>query len=150
MATTSKVKTAKTEKHDVGVQTLLLKIVKGKDLLKRPKDATLERHASRHSCSACVRRKLRRCALARNVNMEEDLCDQLFNHSELRLACMPLKMSRKSRHVRQQNVEIVGVTHKKLAKVIGTTPSKTVFFMHKFRKQGLIDYKGDGDVKVFA
>jgi len=40
------------------------------------------------------------------------------------------------------------VTHKKLAKIIGTTPSKIVFFMNKFRKQGLIDYKGDGDVKV--
>ena len=41
MATTSKPKAAKTEKRDGGIQTLLLKIVKGKDLLKRPKDATL-------------------------------------------------------------------------------------------------------------
>jgi CRP-like cAMP-binding protein len=41
MATKSKPKTAKTEKRDVGILTLLLKIVKGKDLLKRPKDATL-------------------------------------------------------------------------------------------------------------
>ena len=86
--------------------------------------------------------------LARNVNMEEDLCDQLFNHSELRLASMLLKMSRKGRHVRQQDVEVPSVTHKKLAKIIGTTPSKIVFFMNRFRKQGLIDYKGDGDVKV--
>jgi CRP-like cAMP-binding protein len=86
--------------------------------------------------------------LARNVNMEEDLCDQLFNHSELRLASIALKMSRKARHVRQQDVKVGGITHKKLAKIIGTTPAKIVFFMHKFRRQGLIDYKGDGEVTV--
>ena len=57
-------------------------------------------------------------------------------------------MSRKARHVRQQDVKVGGVTYKKLAKIIGTTPAKIVFFMHKFRKQGLIDYKGDGEVTV--
>jgi CRP/FNR family cyclic AMP-dependent transcriptional regulator len=86
--------------------------------------------------------------LARNVDIEEDLCDQLFNHSEQRLACILLKMSRKGRHVTKPDVKVAGVTHKKLAKIIGTTPAKIIFFMHKFRSLGLIDYKGDGDVKV--
>ena len=217
MATTSKVKTAKTEKRDVGVQALLSKIVKGKDLLKHPKDATLfsqgekadaiyfvqtgkvqltvvspqakkaalatmgphdflgeeclvenalrtstattleptavfriEKSAMLHAIhlQPAFAENFVAALLARNVNMEEDLCDQLFNHTELRLACMLLKMSRQGRHVRQQDVDVPSVTHKKLAKIIGTTPSKIVFFMNKFRKQGLIDYKGDGDVKV--
>jgi CRP-like cAMP-binding protein len=88
--------------------------------------------------------------LARNVNMEEDLCDQLFNHSELRLACALLKLSRESHHTRLRDVKVSGVTHKKLAEIVGTTPSKIMFFMHKFRALGLIDYKGDGDIKVMS
>ena len=38
--------------------------------------------------------------LARNINIEEDLCDQLFNHSELRLACTLLKLARAGRRAR--------------------------------------------------
>ena len=217
MATTTKAKTAKNEMRDVGVQALLLKIHKGKALLKRPKDATLfsqgekadaiyfvqtgkvqltvvSPHAKKAALATMgphdffgeeclVENALRTSTattleptavfrieksamlhaihlqpafaesfvaalLARNVNMEEDLCDQLFNHSELRLASILLKMSRKARHVRQQDVKVGGVTYKKLAKIIGTTPTKIVFFMHKFRRQGLIDYKGDGEVTV--
>jgi CRP/FNR family transcriptional regulator, cyclic AMP receptor protein len=88
--------------------------------------------------------------LARSVNMEEDLCDQLFNHSELRLACALLKLSRAGRHARLPDVKVPAVTHKKLAEIVGTTPSKIIFFMNKFRKLGLIDYRGDGDVKVMS
>jgi CRP/FNR family cyclic AMP-dependent transcriptional regulator len=88
--------------------------------------------------------------LARNVNMEEDLCDQLFNHSELRLACALLKLSRAGQHTRLRNVNVPGVTHITLAKIVGTTPSKIMFFMHKFRKLGLIDYRGAGDIKVMS
>ena len=88
--------------------------------------------------------------LARSVNMEEDLCDQLFNHSELRLACTLLKLSRAGRHAKLRNVKVPAVTHKKLAKVVGTTPSKIIFFLQKFRRLGLIDYRGDGDVKVMS
>jgi CRP/FNR family transcriptional regulator, cyclic AMP receptor protein len=88
--------------------------------------------------------------LARNVNMEEDLCDQLFNHSELRLACTLLRLSRAGRHAKLPNVKVPAVTHKKLAQIVGTTPSKIILFMHKFRKLGLIDYRGDGDVKVMS
>jgi len=88
--------------------------------------------------------------LARNVNMEEDLCDQLFNHSELRLACALLKLSRAGQHTRLRNVKVPRVSHIKLAKIVGTTPSKILFFMHKLRKLGLIDYSGDGDIKVMS
>jgi CRP-like cAMP-binding protein len=88
--------------------------------------------------------------LARNVNMEEDLCDQLFNHTELRLACALLKLSRASQHSRLRNVNVPGVNYMKLAKIVGTTPSKIMFFMHKFRKLGLIDYRSDGDIKVMS
>jgi CRP-like cAMP-binding protein len=88
--------------------------------------------------------------LARKVNMEEDLCDQLFNHSELRLACALLKLSRAGQHTRLRNVKVPRVSHIKLAKIVGTTPSKILFFMHKLRKLGLIDYSGDGDIKVMS
>jgi CRP-like cAMP-binding protein len=88
--------------------------------------------------------------LARSVNMEEDLCDQLFNHTELRLACALLKLSRAGRHARLPDTKVPGVAHKKLAEIVGATPSKIIFFMNKFRKLGLIDYRGDGDVKVMA
>ena len=88
--------------------------------------------------------------LARNVNMDEDLCDQLFNHSELRLACALLKLSRAGQHTRLRNVKVARVSHIKLAKMVGTTPSKILFFMHKFRKLGLIDYSADGNIKVMS
>ena len=88
--------------------------------------------------------------LARGVIMEEDLCDQLFNHSELRLACTLLKLSRAGRRAMLPDAKVPGITHKKLAKIVGTTPSKILLFMNKFRKLGLIDYRGDGDVKVMS
>jgi CRP/FNR family cyclic AMP-dependent transcriptional regulator len=88
--------------------------------------------------------------LARSVIMEEDLCDQLFNHSELRLACALLKLSRAGRRGRLPDTKVPGVTSKQLAKIVGTTPSKIILFMNKFRKLGLIDYRGDGDVKVMS
>jgi CRP/FNR family transcriptional regulator, cyclic AMP receptor protein len=85
--------------------------------------------------------------LARSVNMEEDLCDQLFNGSELRLACALLRLSRAGG---KPDVKIPAVSHKKLAELVGTTPSKIVSFMHKFRRLGLIHYSGDGDVTVMS
>ena len=88
--------------------------------------------------------------LARSVNMEEDLCDQLFNHSELRLACALLKLARAGHHAKARDVKVPAIGHKKLAQIVGTTPSKIIFFMNKFRKLGLIDYKGDGDIRVMS
>ena len=88
--------------------------------------------------------------IARGLNIEENLCDQLFNHSELRLACILLKLARASGHARLPDARVPGATYKRLAEIVGTTPSKIIFFMNKFRKLGLIDYRGDGDVAVMS
>jgi CRP/FNR family transcriptional regulator, cyclic AMP receptor protein len=78
--------------------------------------------------------------LARNVNLEEDLCNQLLNHSEGRLARVLLTLSRFSRHDKLPDAKVPKFTYKMLAETVGTTRSKITFFMKKFRKLGLIDY----------
>src|ERR1700680_4332881 len=84
--------------------------------------------------------------LVRNINLEEDLCDQLFNHSEKRLARVLLKLSRFGRHADSPYAKMPRMTHETLAEMIGTTRSRVTFFMSKFRKLGLIEYSGTGDV----
>jgi CRP-like cAMP-binding protein len=86
--------------------------------------------------------------LVRHVNLEEGLCDQLFNHSEKRLACVLLKLARFGQHDKLPNTKVPGLTHKMLAEIVGLTRSRISFFMNKFRKLGLIDYKGDRDIIV--
>jgi CRP/FNR family transcriptional regulator, cyclic AMP receptor protein len=88
--------------------------------------------------------------LTRNVNMEGELCDQLFNHSEIRLACALLKLARAGRQVKLESVTIPAVTSKQLARVVGTTPKKIISFMQKFKTLGLIDFKDDGNVTVMS
>jgi CRP/FNR family cyclic AMP-dependent transcriptional regulator len=88
--------------------------------------------------------------LARNINLEEDLCDQLFNHSERRLACALLKLTRLGQHDKLADAKLPKFTQKMLAERVGTTRSKISFFMNKFRRLGLIDYKGTGDITVKA
>ena len=55
-------------------------------------------HAPSSSCSARAFRKFVASLLARNIDMEEDICDQLFNHRENRLARVLLKLSRYGQH----------------------------------------------------
>jgi CRP/FNR family transcriptional regulator, cyclic AMP receptor protein len=86
--------------------------------------------------------------LARNVNLEEDLCDQLFNHTERRLARVLLNLSRFSRHHKLPDTRVPKFTHKLLAEIVGTTRPRIAFFLIKFRKLGLIDYDGTGDITV--
>ena len=86
--------------------------------------------------------------LARNINLEEDLCDQLFNHSEKRLARVLLKLSRFGQHADMPDAKMPRLTHETLAEMVGTTRSRITFFMNKFRKLGLIEYTGTGDVTV--
>jgi CRP-like cAMP-binding protein len=88
--------------------------------------------------------------LARNINLEEDLCDELFNHSERRLACALLSLSRSGRRDKLPDAKLPKFTQKMLAEIIGTTRSKVNLFMNKFRKLGLIDYRGAGDITVKA
>ena len=79
--------------------------------------------------------------LARNVRIEADLVDQLFNSSEKRLARLLLLMANFGKDGRQEPV-IPKVSQEILAEMIGTTRSRVSFFMNKFRKLGFIDYNG--------
>jgi len=78
--------------------------------------------------------------LSRNVRIEADLVDQLFNSSEKRLARTLLLMARYG----QANPEptLPMISQETLAEIIGTTRSRVNFFMNKFRKLGLIEYNG--------
>jgi CRP/FNR family cyclic AMP-dependent transcriptional regulator len=82
--------------------------------------------------------------LVRNLDLEEDLCDQLFNHSERRLARVLLKLARMREHEAMTDTRIRLVNHETLAEMVGTTRSRITHFMNKFRTMGLIDYDNDG------
>src|SRR5581483_2910188 len=86
--------------------------------------------------------------LARNIDLEEDLCDQLFNHSEKRLARVLLKLARFGDVVPATSMP--RMSHETLAEMVGTTRSRITHFMNKFRKLGLIDYKGNEEIVVRA
>jgi CRP/FNR family cyclic AMP-dependent transcriptional regulator len=77
--------------------------------------------------------------LARNIRIEEDLIDQLFNSSEKRLARTLLLLARYGKH--DQPVRAVpSISQETLAEMIGTTRSRVNFFMKKFQRLGFIDY----------
>ena len=77
--------------------------------------------------------------LARNIRIEEDLIDQLFNSSEKRLARTLLLLARYGKH--DQPVRAVPIiSQETLAEMIGTTRSRVNFFMKKFQRLGFIDY----------
>jgi CRP-like cAMP-binding protein len=80
--------------------------------------------------------------LARNIDLEADLCDQLFNHSEKRLARVLLKLARLRDHDLVMDAHIPFLSHETLAEMVGTTRSRVTHFMNKFRIMGLIDYNG--------
>jgi CRP/FNR family transcriptional regulator, cyclic AMP receptor protein len=79
--------------------------------------------------------------LARNIRIEEDLIDQLFNSSEKRLARTLLLLSRYGKEDKPQRV-LPKVSQEMLAEMVGTTRSRVNFFMNKFRKLGFIKYNG--------
>jgi len=80
--------------------------------------------------------------LARNIRVEEDLIDQLFNSSEKRLARALLLLARYGAQGHPQKV-LPKVSQEMLAEMIGTTRSRVNFFMNKFRKLGFIQYNGE-------
>jgi CRP/FNR family cyclic AMP-dependent transcriptional regulator len=84
--------------------------------------------------------------LARNIRVEEDLVDQLFNSTEKRLARTLLLLARYGTVGRPQKA-IHKVSQEMLAEMIGATRPRVNFFMNKFRKQGFIEYNGDIQVK---
>ena len=79
--------------------------------------------------------------LARNIRVEEDLIDQLFNSSEKRLARTLLLLARYGKDD-QPHAVLPKVSQETLAEMIGTTRSRVNFFMNKFRKLGFIKYNG--------
>jgi CRP-like cAMP-binding protein len=82
--------------------------------------------------------------LARNIRIEEDLVDQLFNSSEKRLARALLLLSRYGKE--DQLLRLPKMSQEMLAEMVGTTRSRINFFMNKFRDLGFIEY--NGDIKV--
>ena len=81
--------------------------------------------------------------LSRNIRIEEDLVDQLFNSSEKRLARLLLLLA----HFGQESKPIpvvAKISQETLAEMIGTTRSRVSFFMNRFRKLGFIEYNGGG------
>jgi CRP/FNR family transcriptional regulator, cyclic AMP receptor protein len=79
--------------------------------------------------------------LSRNIRIEEDLVDQLFNSSEKRLARTLLLLARYGKEDKPHAV-IPNLSQETLAEMIGTTRSRVNFFMNKFRKLGFIKYNG--------
>ena len=79
--------------------------------------------------------------LERNIRIEEDLIDQLFNSSEKRLARTLLLLARYGMQEKPQWV-LPKVSQETLAEMIGTTRSRVNFFMNKFKKLGFIEYNG--------
>ena len=80
--------------------------------------------------------------LTRNIRVEEDLIDQLFNSTEKRLARTLLLLARYG--AQNQPHKVLGkVSQETLAEMIGTTRSRVNFFMNKFRKLGFIKYNGE-------
>jgi CRP/FNR family transcriptional regulator, cyclic AMP receptor protein len=78
--------------------------------------------------------------LARNIRIEEDLVDQLFNSSEKRLARALLLLARYGKHDKPARA-VPPITQETLAEMVGTTRSRVNFFMKKFQRLGFIDYK---------
>jgi CRP/FNR family transcriptional regulator, cyclic AMP receptor protein len=79
--------------------------------------------------------------LRRNIRIEEDLVDQLFNSSEKRLARTLLLLARYGKEPPPQEM-LPDVSQEMLAEMIGTTRSRVNFFMNKFRKLSFIHYNG--------
>ena len=80
--------------------------------------------------------------LSRNIRIEEDLVDHLFNSSEKRLARVLLLLANFGKEGTPQTV-VPKMSQETLAEIIGTTRSRVSFFMNRFRKLGFIEYNGE-------
>jgi CRP/FNR family transcriptional regulator, cyclic AMP receptor protein len=79
--------------------------------------------------------------LSRNIRIQEDLVDQLFNSSEKRLARILLLLAHFGKD-KQPETAIAKVSQEALAEMVGTTRSRVSFFLNKFRRLGFIEYNG--------
>jgi CRP/FNR family cyclic AMP-dependent transcriptional regulator len=85
--------------------------------------------------------------LTRNIRIEENLVDQLFNSSEKRLARALLLLARYGLEDQPHGV-LPNISQETLAQMIGTTRSRVNFFMNKFRKLGFVKYNGSLQVNT--
>ena len=85
--------------------------------------------------------------LSRNIRIEEDLIDQLFNSSEKRLARALLLLARYGKQDMPVRA-VPSVSQETLAEMIGTTRSRVNFFMNKFKRLGFIEYGGDHPLRI--
>lgn len=85
--------------------------------------------------------------LSRNIRLEEDLIDQLFNSSEKRLARALLLLANFGKEGKPEPA-IPKISQETLAEMVGTTRSRISFFMNKFRKLGFIDYNDGLQVHI--
>ena len=85
--------------------------------------------------------------LSRNIRIEEDLIDQLFNSSEKRLARALLLLARYGKQDQAARA-VSKISQETLAKMVGTTRSRVNFFLNKFKRLGFIEYDGDVPLKI--
>jgi CRP/FNR family transcriptional regulator, cyclic AMP receptor protein len=85
--------------------------------------------------------------LSRNIRIEEDLIDQLFNSSEKRLARTLLLLARYGKQDKPSRV-VPRISQETLAEMVGTTRSRVNFFLNKFKKLGFIEYNGGLPLKI--
>lgn len=81
--------------------------------------------------------------LSRNIRMEADLVDHLFNSSEKRLARLLLLMANFGKESKPIPL-IAKMSQETLAEMVGTTRSRVSYFLNRFRELGFIDYNGGG------
>jgi len=89
---------------------------------------------------------LLRHLLRRNIRIEEDLVDQLFNSSEKRLARVLLLLANFGQKGKADTV-IPKISQETLAEIVGTTRSRVSYFMNRFRERGFIEYNGGLEVR---
>src|SRR6185295_13241390 len=85
--------------------------------------------------------------LSRNIRIEEDLLDQLFNSSEKRLARTLLLLARYGKQDKPTRT-VPKISQATLAKMVGTTRSRVNFFLNKFKRLGFIDYESDKPLTI--
>ncbi len=107
------------------------------------KEEMLERLHAQHAMSDRFISHL----LSRNLRIEEDLIDQLFNSSEKRLARALLLLARYGKEDKPVRL-VPRISQETLAEMIGTTRSRVNFFLNKFKKLGFIEYDGERPLKI--
>lgn len=88
--------------------------------------------------------------VVRNIDVEQDIGDKLFNQTEKRLARILLKLSRYGQHDSLPDAKLSQLSDETLADLVGTTPSRIAHLLTKFRKLGLLHYHHNGKIVVRA